>query len=239
MKNPKEVDHSGKVVTREELYEAVWSKTLKSLALEWNVTHEQLLLACKRMCVPRPNQRYWPLISWGHRVGRKPLRRRSRKTPSELLLPARGRARGALAVEISVKEEERRGPAEARELEERRRVEEAPAVAERSQSNSELLIALAASVDRNERVQERFRNAVVRKLARLEARARLLQLSKIIDWLPGGPVDEAVRREAGIEAMVSEVSEEIERKMLKEISVERGAADAPRGRPRTWSDWEI
>jgi len=37
------------VVTREELYEAVWSKTLKALAQEWNTTREQLLLACKRM----------------------------------------------------------------------------------------------------------------------------------------------------------------------------------------------
>ena len=34
--------------------------------------------------------------------------------------------------------------------------------------------------------QERFRNAVVRRLARLEARDRVLQLSKIVDWLPGG-----------------------------------------------------
>jgi hypothetical protein len=188
MKREEDVYPPGKVVTREELYEAVWSKTLKALAKEWNVTHEQLLLACKRMCVPRPNQRYLPLISWGHRVGRKPLPRRSRKTPSELLLPARGRARSALAVATLAAEEERRRPAEARELEERRRIEEAPAgaVAERSRSNSELLIALAASVDRNERLQERFRNAVVRRLARLEGRARVLQLSKIVDWLPGG-----------------------------------------------------
>jgi hypothetical protein len=118
-------------------------------------------------------------------------------------------------------------------------VNQAEAVGGRSQSNSELLRALAASVDRNERAQEKFRNAVVRRLARLEARARLLQLSKIIDWLPGGPVDMAVEREAGIETMVSEVSKEIERKMLKEISGERGPANAGRGRPRKWADWEI
>ena len=108
--------------------------------------------------------------------------------------------------------------------------------------DSVFLRALAASVDGNERAQERFRNAVVRRLARLEARARVLQLSKIMDWLPGGPVDEAAKREAGCEAMVSELSEEIERKMFKEISVgrdERGAANARRGRRPNWSDWEI
>ena len=115
----------------------------------------------------------------------------------------------------------------------------AEAEEERPQSDSEVLRALTASVERNERAQERFRYAVVRRLARLEARARLLQMSKIIDWLPGGPVDTAVEREAGIEAMVSEVSEGIERKMLKEISGERGAANARRGRPRKWADWEI
>jgi hypothetical protein len=83
-------------------------------------------------------------------------------------------------------------------------VDLAGAGAERSQSNSELLMALAASVDRNERVQEKFRIAVVRRLARLEARARLLQLSSIVDWLPGGPGDEVAKREAGCEAMVAE-----------------------------------
>ena len=118
-------------------------------------------------------------------------------------------------------------------------VDQAGAVAGQSQSDSELLRALAAAVDRNERAQERFRNAVVRRLARLEARARLLQFSKIVDWLPGGPVDEAAKREAGIEAMVSEVSEEIERKMFKEMSGERGGAIARRGRPRKWSGWKI
>ena len=34
-------------------------------------------------------------------------------------------------------------------------------------------------------------------------------------------MDEAAKREAGCEAMVSELSEEIERKMFKEMSVER------------------
>ena len=118
-------------------------------------------------------------------------------------------------------------------------VDPAGAEAERLQSDSEVLRALAASVERNERVQERFRYAVVRRLVRIEARARVLQLSKIIDWLPGGPVSTAVEREAGIEAMVLEVSAEIERKMFKEISVERGAANARRGRPLRWSGWEI
>ena len=52
-------------------------------------------------------------------------------------------------------------------------------------------------------------------------------------------MDEAAKREAGCEAMVSELSAEIEIKMFKEISVERRAANARRGRPLRWSGWEI
>ena len=51
------MDRLGKRITRIELYEAVWSKTFKALAQEWNTTHEQLLKACRTMNVPRPNQR--------------------------------------------------------------------------------------------------------------------------------------------------------------------------------------
>jgi hypothetical protein len=124
MKSQEHVQQPGKVVTREELYEAVWSRTLKALAQEWNTTHEQLLQACRKMNVPRPNQRYWALVSWGQRVGRRALPRRSRKTPGEVLLPPRGRGRSALAVEFSATEEERRREVRTRELEERRRIEE-------------------------------------------------------------------------------------------------------------------
>jgi hypothetical protein len=113
---------------------------------------------------------------------------------------------------------------------------------DRARLNSELLKALAASVERNEQVQEKFRNAVVRRLARMEARARVLQLSKIVDWFPGGPVDEAAKREASCEELISQLGQELEQKMLKEISGERDGrseAVARRGRLRTWSDWEI
>ena len=108
MKKQQDVSKTGRVVTRDELYDAVWTKPLKALAREWSTTHNQLLAACKTMNVPRPNQRYWPLISWGHRVGRKPLPRRSRNTPGELLLSPQGKTRTGLAVGASMTEGERR-----------------------------------------------------------------------------------------------------------------------------------
>jgi hypothetical protein len=114
----------GKRIPRIELYEAVWSKTLKALAQEWNTTHQQLLQACLTMNVPRPNQRYWPLISWGHRVGRKPLLRRRGKTSDEMVLAPRDRARGALAVEACTMGAEEQRRARMQEEEARRRIEE-------------------------------------------------------------------------------------------------------------------
>ena len=188
----------------------MWSKTLKALAQEWNTTHDQLLLACKRMNVPRPNQRYWPRISWGHRVGRKPLPRRSRKIPGELLLAPRGRARSPLAAE--------------------------------PRSDSQVLHALAAAADRHERVRERFRSVVVRRLARLEARVRVLQADRILDSVESGPEGMAKAKEASYESLVSEVSEELERMMFAEMSGGRDArsqAAGPGGRGAKWSDWEI
>ena len=118
-------------------------------------------------------------------------------------------------------------------------VDQAGATVEWPRSDSELLRALAASVDRNERVQEKFRNAVVKKLARLEARARVLQADQFVDPLKCCSVGRAAEQIEACEMLISEMSEEIEGKMFKEISVERGAANARRGRPRNWSDWEI
>ena len=121
-------------------------------------------------------------------------------------------------------------------------VGDAGAEVERPQSDSELLRALAASVDRNERAQERFRYAVVRRLARLEARARVLQASEFVDPLKCCSVGRAAEQIEACEALISEMSEEIERKMLREISSkgdERGEVTARRGRPRKWSGWKI
>lgn len=87
----------------------------------------------------------------------------------------------------------------------------------RRQSNRQLVSAIAASVERNERVHEKFQNAVVRSLARIEARVRLLQLSEIVDSLRLGMGKPAAEQEAGIEAMVSDLSKELERVMLKKI----------------------
>ncbi|HSU55859.1 MAG TPA: hypothetical protein VLT36_17520 [Candidatus Dormibacteraeota bacterium] len=122
-----------------------------------------------------------------------------------------------------------------------RAADQAKAGPDGSRSDSEVLTALAAAVEKNERAQERFRNAVVRKLARLEARARVLQLSNIVDSLTvGQPLRPAGERDARLEAVVLELSEDIERRMRNEISDDRGkrGAGARRAKRPGRSEWE-
>jgi hypothetical protein len=79
-----------KKVTREELYEAVWSKTLKNLAQEWNTTYSRLVQACHEMDIPRPGQGYWQVIALGHTVQKSPLTPRTENIPHELVLLPQG-----------------------------------------------------------------------------------------------------------------------------------------------------
>jgi hypothetical protein len=76
----------GKRVTREELYEAVWSKTIKTLVKEWKTNYLQVNEACRQLQVPRPKQGYWQWIMRGRLVKRKPLRRPTRRLPAEWVL---------------------------------------------------------------------------------------------------------------------------------------------------------
>ncbi len=41
-------------LTRHELYEHIWSRPMKHLAAEWDVTAEQLRESCEKADIPRP-----------------------------------------------------------------------------------------------------------------------------------------------------------------------------------------
>jgi hypothetical protein len=81
-----------KLVKREELYEAVRSKTLKALAQEWNTSALRIVEACEAMAVPRPGQGHWQWIAHGIVIEREPLPERTDNMPDELAsLPLGGR----------------------------------------------------------------------------------------------------------------------------------------------------
>src|SRR4051794_19139184 len=89
----------GKRVTREELYEAVWTKTVGTLIKEWKTSYLEVNKACRRLQVPRPKPAYWQHIIWGRLVRRTPLRKPTRRIPEEwvFLRPVRLPLRVAVA----------------------------------------------------------------------------------------------------------------------------------------------
>jgi hypothetical protein len=125
----------GKRVTREELYEAVWSKTIGALVKEWKTSYLQVNEACRRLKAPRPKQGYWQWIMRGRLVRRKPLRRPTRRLPAEWVLLTQVKSPRHVAVaaaraefdeeELQRRRAEQRAQDEIRQREEeRRRIEE-------------------------------------------------------------------------------------------------------------------
>ncbi len=60
-------------VSREQLYEAVWSKPATHLATQFGVSDSFLARVCKRLRVPRPQPGYWAKLAVGKAPPRPPL----------------------------------------------------------------------------------------------------------------------------------------------------------------------
>lgn len=84
------MNQPAKTITREELYEAVWSNTIKRLAQEWNTTYLRLVQACQEMEVPRPSQGHWQLVARGKTIEKEPLPDRTGNIPNELVFLPQG-----------------------------------------------------------------------------------------------------------------------------------------------------
>ncbi len=56
---PEPVAHEPIRITREVLYQKVWTMTLGKLVAELETTHVELVRACDQMNIPRPDQSYW------------------------------------------------------------------------------------------------------------------------------------------------------------------------------------
>ncbi len=129
----------GKRVTREELYEAVWSRTIKSLIEEWNTSYLQVGEACRRLQVPRPKPAYWQWLLRGRLVKRKPLRKPTKKLPKHWVLLSRVKspreeAVAAARAEFDEAELQRRREAWRRQQELREREEERQRIEEKNLS---------------------------------------------------------------------------------------------------------
>lgn len=70
-------------VTRERLYELVWSEPLTKAAMQFGVPASQLAEACDRLKVPRPAPGYWGKLAVGRAPARPPLLGISPQDPAQ------------------------------------------------------------------------------------------------------------------------------------------------------------
>ena len=61
------------VITREELYEAVWGEPIRQLAGRYGLSDVGLAKICRRLNVPKPGLGYWAKVEAGHKMPRTPL----------------------------------------------------------------------------------------------------------------------------------------------------------------------
>lgn len=67
-----------KKLTREELYDMVWSESLLSLSKKYAISDVGLRKKCKKMEIPLPDMGYWACVQFGKKTpARKPLKKYS------------------------------------------------------------------------------------------------------------------------------------------------------------------
>lgn len=76
------------ILTRETLYDLVWSTPLKTLAARFDVSDAGLAKICNRLDVPRPPQGHWTRLLHGHGVQQPPLPPRRDGVPERVELSA-------------------------------------------------------------------------------------------------------------------------------------------------------
>jgi hypothetical protein len=62
-------------ISREKLYERVWSEPISKIAPEYNLSDVGLAKICKRHYIPRPSLGYWAKLQHGYKVKKAPLPR--------------------------------------------------------------------------------------------------------------------------------------------------------------------
>jgi len=62
-----------KDLSREELYESVWSKPITALAAEFGLSGVALAKRCRKLNIPTPRRGYWTKLAFGRKVLKPPL----------------------------------------------------------------------------------------------------------------------------------------------------------------------
>jgi len=87
-------------LTREQLYELVWSKPMQHLAKDYGISDRAMAKLCARNQVPVPPRGYWAKKNSGHKVVRPPLpafvakeKPKPKPSESEVQKPAKKKAK--------------------------------------------------------------------------------------------------------------------------------------------------
>jgi len=72
------IEDEGKpfAVSREDLYELVWSKPMRELAKDFGISDVALAKRCRRLAIPVPGRGYWARVDAGQQPYRPQLPRR-------------------------------------------------------------------------------------------------------------------------------------------------------------------
>lgn len=66
---------SSRTITRKELYDLVWSRPMRDVAVEFGISDVGLGKTCARYGVPKPPRGYWARVQAGQKVRQQPLSR--------------------------------------------------------------------------------------------------------------------------------------------------------------------
>src|SRR5882762_3034370 len=87
-------------LSREDLYELVWSKPMRDLAKDFGISDVGLAKRCKRLGIPVPGRGYWARVDAGQAPYRPKLPKREAQWHDDNALtvaPSIGAYRGTLA----------------------------------------------------------------------------------------------------------------------------------------------
>jgi hypothetical protein len=77
-------------VSRDELYEQVWSKPMTKIAAEYGVTGTALKKTCNRHGIPTPERGYWAKLAHGKPVHKAPLPKPVEGRPNQIQIAGSG-----------------------------------------------------------------------------------------------------------------------------------------------------
>jgi hypothetical protein len=112
-------------------------------------------------------------------------------------------------------------------------------IAQRTRMSLDLLQQLACAVAANEKIQQRFRTAVLIRVSRIEATVKLIHGAQIADAHNCVDSKEMTQHAKASDEFIAKDSNELGLAMVKYIYGHSDEKGLRRDGRRKWSDWEI